>query len=68
MRGVGPFVVTEKARTLRVRGRGSGDFLRGYGLRPMYVRNAWVIDSSHASDLAAWCDYQNVRYRWEPET
>lgn len=65
MRGVGPLVVTERARSLRVRGRKAAEFLRSYGLRPMYVGGAWAIDKAHGPDLAAWCDYENIRYRWE---
>lgn len=67
MKGVGPLVVTESGRNLRVRGRGAPDLLRSYGLRPMHVSGAWVVDAVHGPDLAAWCDYESVRYRWEPE-
>lgn len=65
MIGTGPLVVTDNGETLRVRGRAAGHLLRGYGLQPIYVSGAWVIDSRHGPDLAAWCDYENVRYRWE---
>lgn len=64
-RAVGPLVVTERGRTLRVRGRAAGRFLRSYGLRPAYLAGAWVIDGRHGPDLAAWCDYESIRCRWE---
>lgn len=65
MKGVGPLVIEELGNALRVRGRKAPDFLRSYGLRPIFVRGAWVIDGRHGPDLAAWCDYDNVRFRWE---
>jgi len=66
VKGVGPLVVTEAGRNLRVRGRGAGDFLRDYcGFKAMFVRGAFVIDATHGPDLAAMCDYRNVKYRWE---
>ena len=65
MRGVGPLVIEERGKSLGVRGRKAAEFLRSYGTKPIYVRGAWVIDGRHAIDLAAWCEYENVRYRWE---
>lgn len=63
----GHWVVTHRAPVVLVRGLGSGDRLRAWGLKPLWsaTGNGHVIDDRHLSDVLIRAELEQISVRAE---